>query len=177
MIYFTSDTHLDHKNIIKYCARPFKDVDEMNDEIIRRWNSVVTKDDTVYHLGDFALTDNKKLHHFVSRLNGLKILVLGNHDRSKEKMLDAGFDMVFGDLRIETHQNSHVMMMLHHRPLQKKEWNNSKFLLCGHVHEKWRRKGNMINVGVDVWDFTPRTFDELMAAKDEGWFKPGEEMR
>ena len=55
-IWFTSDTHFDHKNIIKYCNRPFKDIDEMNAELERRWNAVVAPGDRVFHLGDFAFT-------------------------------------------------------------------------------------------------------------------------
>ena len=55
MIFFTSDHHFYHSNIIKYCQRPFHSVEEMNEEMIRRWNSVVGVDDTVYYLGDFSL--------------------------------------------------------------------------------------------------------------------------
>ena len=56
-IWFTSDTHFSHCNIIKYCNRPFKDVDEMNKILIQNWNNVVRPDDIVWHLGDFALGD------------------------------------------------------------------------------------------------------------------------
>jgi calcineurin-like phosphoesterase family protein len=80
-IWFSSDTHFGHENIIKYCDRPFKNVDHMNEVIIDNWNSVVSPGDTVYHLGDVALGQIDKSLACVSRLNGYKILILGNHDR------------------------------------------------------------------------------------------------
>lgn len=81
MIWFTSDTHLGHTNIIKYCDRPFKNTDEMDERIIANWNDIVSPDDTVFHLGDVALGDISKSLPKVARLNGYKICVLGNHDR------------------------------------------------------------------------------------------------
>lgn len=58
MIYFISDTHFHHSNIIKYCNKPFKDINEMNKTIINNWNSIVKKDDTIYHLEDFCLASD-----------------------------------------------------------------------------------------------------------------------
>ena len=93
--FFTSDTHFNHANVIQYCGRPFASVDEMNREMIARWNSTVGPDDTVYHLGDFALGKFAKAAPILHRLNGArKILVLGNHDRSARQMLAVGFDEV-----------------------------------------------------------------------------------
>lgn len=81
MIWFTSDTHFSHKNIIKYCERPFDDTDHMDETIIENWNSVVAPEDMVYHLGDIALGPIDQSLAKVARLNGHKIAVLGNHDR------------------------------------------------------------------------------------------------
>lgn len=68
--WFIGDTHFNHTNIIQYCDRPFTNVEEMNDYIIQQWNSVVGKNDTVYHLGDFALQSRKEtIKNLVSRLN------------------------------------------------------------------------------------------------------------
>src|ERR1035437_10371795 len=93
--FFTSDTHFNHDNVIQYCGRPFASVDEMNREMIARWNSTVGPDDTVYHLGDFALGKFAEAAPILRRLNGArKILVLGNHDRSAQQMLAVGFDEV-----------------------------------------------------------------------------------
>lgn len=84
--WFTSDTHLGHANIIKYCNRPFRDTDHMDEEIIRRWNETVSPEDTVYHLGDIALGKIADSLPKVARLNGHKIAVLGNHDRPFMRM-------------------------------------------------------------------------------------------
>lgn len=81
MRFFTSDTHFWHKNIIRYSNRPFDSVEEMNEAIIDNWNSVVGPDDTVFHLGDVALGPWSEWAGTLSRLNGYKILVVGNHER------------------------------------------------------------------------------------------------
>ena len=80
MIYFIADTHFNHTNIIKYCNRPFNNTHEMNEYIIQKWNSVVKKDDTVYHLGDVGFGSLQEVKNLVERLNGTKILLRGNHD-------------------------------------------------------------------------------------------------
>jgi calcineurin-like phosphoesterase family protein len=81
-IFFTSDLHAGHKNIIKYCNRPFADTDEMNHEIIRRWNAVVTDDDRIWVLGDVALGPIHESLEAIGQLNGRKYMVVGNHDRN-----------------------------------------------------------------------------------------------
>ena len=96
--WFTSDTHYDHANIIKYSKRPFKNVDEMNETMIKNWNSVVKHEDTVFHLGDFAFcNDPGKFFH---RLNGNKILILGNHDKQATKHLPWGSVHSYYELRL-----------------------------------------------------------------------------
>ena len=79
--FFTADTHFNHANVIKYCARPFASIDEMNREMIARWNAVVGAKDTVYHLGDFAMGKPTEWPSFLRQLNGAKkFLSRGNHD-------------------------------------------------------------------------------------------------
>ena len=79
-VFIISDTHFSHKNILKYESRPFDDVDHMDSEMIRRWNSVVSPNDLVFHLGDVIIAGAKRAEYILPQLNGRKILIEGNHD-------------------------------------------------------------------------------------------------
>lgn len=172
-----SRLYFNHANIIQYCNRPFKDVKHMNEEMIRRWNEVVTPQDTVIHLGDFAMGPKTEHKKFFDCLNGYKIvLIRGNHDPSIPKLERAGIE-VYNSLELEEDGNK---LFLQHIPVfdesglqlkyQKSLLNlppECDYVLHGHVHGRWRRKGKYINVGVDVWGFRPRTLKELLAAQDE----------
>ena len=77
--FFTSDTHFNHANIISFCNRPFKDVEQMNEVMIANWNHVIGKDDSVFHLGDFCLGGAAEWTKILDRLNGKIYLIMGNH--------------------------------------------------------------------------------------------------
>ena len=79
--FYIADWHYDHKNIIALDNRPFKDVTEMNNSLIERWNKVVSKEDIVYILGDMFWCDHKTAMNILDKLNGTKILIRGNHDK------------------------------------------------------------------------------------------------
>lgn len=117
-IRYTSDLHLDHINIIKYCNRPFlkpdgsPDIWLMNKEIITRWNNIVHPNDITYVLGDFAMGKRSQIAPNRKRLNGKIILIKGNHDRSISAMLEAGFDEVFNELIIN--DDGFKVHMQHH---------------------------------------------------------------
>jgi len=81
MIYFTADTHLGHKNVIEYSTRPFINAEEMDEVLIKNWNSLVQPCDEVYHLGDFSFHKPAKTAALLNKLNGQKYLIQGNHDR------------------------------------------------------------------------------------------------
>ncbi len=173
--WFTSDLHFGHANIIEYSGRPFRDVDHMNRALIERWNTVVQPDDTVWVLGDVAMgriTDTLPLVH---QLAGHKLLLAGNHDRcwtghgakSAEwigRYEDAGFAEIHQD-SIELEVDGHHVLACHFpyrgdsqeedrypdaRPADEGRW-----LLHGHVHERWRQHARMINVGCDAWACNP----------------------
>lgn len=164
MIWFTSDLHFDHANIIKYCNRPFRDVHQMNYELVHRWNERVQPDDTVYLLGDFALTSRTRMAELRAALQGQVILIRGNHDRGPNALRECGFDRVESALFTCV---DGVNLYLRHVPDDSEDWRPIVTAhLCGHVHEKWKRRGNIINVGVDQWDFRPRSLAELLAAEE-----------
>jgi len=149
------------------------DVYYMNREMTKRWNSVVAPFDVVYHLGDVAMGPRVLLAPTVAKLNGRKILIRGNHDRSATAMREAGFDEVYERLEMDM---DGIRVYMHHQPQVRACWPNAQIHLCGHVHEKWKRYGDMINVGVDQWDFTPRTLKELLAAESQGSWPKASEM-
>lgn len=130
-IFFTSDTHFGHKNIIEYCNRPFDSVEQMNDFIIKQWNSVVRENDTVYHLGDVCLGLRKEeIAEILSKLNGTKYLVKGNHDNWKNEVYrEIGFKEVY-----DTPIIIKEFLILSHAPIPWKI--NPMYLnLYGHVHD------------------------------------------
>lgn len=178
MRFFTSDTHFGHKHVIDFCKRPFDNVQVMNAEIIRRWNITVKPEDTVYHMGDVSFLGMQDTEKVLRQLNGFKILVRGNHDHRPSKMLKLGFDLVLESAgMVLTHAVQHEKTKYHrvqlshypyygqyqdtHRDGSPRDFkerqlvDNGQFLLHGHVHEFWKMKDRMINVGVDQWDFTP----------------------
>lgn len=78
-VFFTSDLHFGHNNIMRFCNRPFKSIEEMDEALIQKWNSVVSKNDLVFDLGDFAFAPNWRWKEILGRLNGHHYLILGNH--------------------------------------------------------------------------------------------------
>ena len=94
-VFVISDTHFGHANIIKYCNRPFRDTTEMDEAMIKNWNETVSNNDVVLHLGDFGLGSKEYIASIVKRLNGKKILIMGNHDNwSEQTYRDMGFHTV-----------------------------------------------------------------------------------
>lgn len=178
-LWFTSDTHFGHANIITYSRRPYKDVAHMNEALIQNWNALVQPEDTIYHLGDFAMGPKTEHQSFFRRLHGRKVLVRGNHDQSHEKMIAMGWDEV-SITREEVIEGKVVYMA--HVPVgndpyagrfYKTEFTPDPpkyfdFWFAGHVHEKFRRRGKVVNVGVDVWGYGPVSFQQLIAADNEG---------
>jgi calcineurin-like phosphoesterase family protein len=162
-MWFTSDTHYGHTNIIRYCGRPFTSTKEMDEAMVERWNKVVKPSDFVYHLGDLIMGQRigERATALRARLNGKITLVLGNHDRGIKVYHDAGFDAVVRWRRLWL--DAGLVWMRHHPPQRPMdEHAEYRLMLCGHVHEKWKQKGKLVNVGVDQWDFTPVHLDTLL---------------
>jgi len=159
MDYFTSDMHFGHDNIIKHCGRPFGSSDEMNDEIIKRWNQTVTQDDTVYVVGDVFLCGSKKGGALVRQLSGKKILIKGNHDASVSKMLSSGFDEVYYALDYQLPDNRRAFIC--HYPMPHDLVASYDLQIHGHIHTGRPISGKRVNVCVDMWDFTPVSVEKI----------------
>ncbi len=169
--FLTADHHFYHFNVIKYCGRPYQTTEEMTEDLVKRWNETVRPDQTVLVLGDFSLSI-KAVIDVTPRLNGRKLLVPGNHDhvhpvhyrkanRLEAKLpiyQEAGFEVL--PLQIEIKVADQLVDVCH-LPYSCYKYTNylpadrGRWLLHGHVHEKWKVQNKMINVGVDVWDYKP----------------------
>lgn len=181
--WFTSDHHFWHGNIVRMCnrklnnQREFENLEEMHEELIRRWNERIGKNDIVYHLGDFSFRRcTGLLRRLIARLNGRIILILGNHDQNEaRRYIEAGFYDVTWHKRINLQG---YKLMLQHYP--RFPWVNAKaakadIIVHGHTHvkEQYNEAGSAtrwnvqteqdethfedakIHVGVDAWDFYP----------------------
>lgn len=166
--FVTSDQHFCHHNIIKYCNRPFQTYWEMDNEIVRRHNIRVSPDDRLIIVGDFGLCSNRTIKRhtdILGRLNGSpKILVLGNHDGSKKRMLEIGFDEVHKSLQL-----GDVFFVHNPADLQKQRYIDGLVLITGHRHNDapkfYTKYGyKIINISVDVWDFYPVGLEELRSS-------------
>ena len=174
MDYFVADLHFGHSNIIKLCNRPYSSIEEMNEAFISNWNKKIKKRaDTVYIVGDFAWEKAQPLE-FLKWLNGRKVLITGNHDKKWLKSFDCSeyFEQIVPYLEI---RSNNVDITLCHYPML--EWKNSRkfgskklgFHVHGHIHNRYREEykslfllPHALNAGVDVNDFSPVTFDELI---------------
>lgn len=156
-IFVISDTHFYHKNIIEYCNRPFGTVEEMNNTMIENWNKVVGPEDYVIHCGDFALGRIDDIKEIVSKLNGHKILVRGNHDHNTvTQYKSAGFEHVFGE-KVVFRINDKEICFSHHRN------DDTPYLnLYGHVHDKPNDDETHICVCVENHNYTPVLLDDLI---------------
>lgn len=166
----TADHHFWHTGIIAKCDRPFDNVEFMNEALIELWNARVKPRDLIYHLGDFSLCGWDKSVEIFDRLNGRKVLVLGNHDKFPIRRLGwyevhtmmhftHDFEGALGD-----EGGGKRLVTLCHYPME--DWRNS---LSGaihlHGHSHGRNNGSSstqkLDVGVDCWDYAPASFEEI----------------
>lgn len=178
MIYYISDTHLGHKNIIRLCSRPFKSVGEMDETIVSNWNAKLSDNDHVYVVGDFSFKGSDPPQQYLKRLRGHKHLIIGNHDRklinNKEAM--AYFESVDDLLTIN---DSGKQVVLCHYPLA--EWDcyyRNAYHVFGHIHnnknaayEFTKQTERAFNAGVEINNYEPVDFDELVQNNRVFWNK------
>jgi len=174
MIWFTSDLHFYHKNIISLSKRPFQNLNEMHETLIKNWNNCVKSNEYVYILGDFSFGSIESTKRILDQLNGFKILIKGNHDFPAHKALKCGFNEVHENIFINLNGTriylSHFpyrasfVQWLKHKLLggywdirynHKRMVNDGNWLLHGHTHQKSKIYKNMIHIGVDAWNYKP----------------------
>ena len=132
MIYFISDTHFGHANIVKMCERPYPDVEAMNEALIAAWNERVHGDDTIYIIGDmfFRCADPESI---LKRLKGKKRLIVGNHDGSWMGKVDLSRYFLSVDNFLEISDGAHGLTLCHYPMLT---WKHAKrtYMIHGHIH-------------------------------------------
>ena len=158
-IWFTSDLHFGHRNIITYCSRPWATVEEMDAGLIVNWNSKVQPEDTIYVIGDFSLHfKTEKLENKLIQLNGVKHLVRGNHDNRKSSKNAKGWASV--NELIDINIDGHNVRMIHYKL---DDWRGPRILLHGHGHNKTPQTGvYSYDVGVDANNYFPVTLEEIL---------------
>ena len=137
-LYFTSDPHYGHANIMKFCNRPFKDVSHMNQSLIENWNSVIKEDDICFILGDFTMHGKQSWENLLDNLLGNKILIVGNHDKSNCISYDKFVAVYEGFVNISVlDEGKEQLITLCHYPML--SWSQSHrgaWQLFGHWHNK-----------------------------------------
>lgn len=170
MVYFTSDLHFYHDNVIRFANRPFRDAEEMNRKLIERWNSRVTSQDDVYILGDVTMKGPALAQEMLSCLKGRKYLVKGNHDHFVEKKeFNRSLFVWVKDYAEITVENTRFILF--HYPIE--EWNGffrESIHLHGHQHnhenynfEQWKKGIRRYDVGVDANYMSPVSAEEIVA--------------
>jgi len=166
--FFSADTHFGHANIIRYCQRPFQNIKEMDRIIIRKFNERIKENDILFMIGDFcfkksseAPDSKKKAYNYYKEQLKCKniIFIKGNHDKNNStKTIIERLVIGYGDKRINLVHNPEFADV------------NYEINFTGHVHNKWEIKRvkrgwqftDCINVGVDVFNFYPVRFEEIM---------------
>lgn len=193
--FFTSDWHIGHDNCIKYDNRPFKDIHDMHERLIVRYNSVVPKSGICYFLGDMG-NKTEDIRKIMTRLNGTKVLLWGNHDKGVSTMYNCGFDVVLFSATILIHK---TMVSMSHCPLRGvyredlshiknqipgENWhgesrlkhqrctvtNEGQFHLHGHIHSRKDKKTSVkiLDKQMDV-GVTANNYTPVSVSQIEAW--------
>jgi len=167
-IWFTSDQHYKHNNIIKHCHRPFSSLEEMHEVLTDNWNNVVGSSDLVYCLGDFFVSWGKQsrseIDSLLRKLNGNKFLIIGNHDRKEVTQSNLWNQVVYyKELKVDRGSKHRQKIILFHYPI--KSWNQihrGSWMLHGHCHGNLDHPDGLImDVGVDCHNYKPLHIDQV----------------
>ena len=170
MIYFCSDTHFNHNNILTYepISRPFKDIHAMNNYIINSWNERIDDNDDVYVLGDFFMGKLDEIEPILSRLKGKIHLIRGNHDQPNRIKIYESHGIDVKDIDYIKYKGR--FFILCHFPIANEEFikmvredNSEVICLYGHVHSNTVKgyHDGMFHVGMDTNELTPISIEEI----------------
>lgn len=172
-IFFTSDEHYGHANIIKFCNRPFESLEDMKEQLIQRHNSTVKEGDVTYHLGDmfWRRVSIPEANEIMDRLNGKHYLILGNHDEVA-KRIAGRFEWVKDCALI--HTNTRVWLS-HYAHRSWPDSHRGSYHLFGHTHNALSDYGYSTDAGVDACGYFPKSYEEIDAyMKAKGTLPPDE---
>ena len=175
----TGDLHFGHKNIMKYeKIRNFSSIEEMDNYLIKKWNSIVGKEDHTFVVGDVSFYDDEKTKECIERLNGFKHLIIGNHDKDRtwQKWIKMGFNSVQSEIILDASKdirfkfchypyagdNSFEGRFIDKRPVKQ----DSVWLIHGHMHSqgsKFDEINKQVCVSTELWNFSPVNLDNIMA--------------
>jgi calcineurin-like phosphoesterase family protein len=177
-IWFTSDHHFGHANIIHFSNRPYENVGEMNEGLIARWNEVVGEKDTVYHLGDLFFISKNEAEAVRSRLNGRICLVRGNHDKTAETMKSA-FEWIkdYYELKVDDEDaagGQRRIVLCHYAFRVWDKSHHGAWHLYGHSHGSLPDDPESLSfdVGVDCHDYAPLNYAQVKAIMATKRFVP-----
>jgi len=158
-VFVISDTHFGHKKIIEFesGARPFKTIEEHDDELVRRWNDTVHPHDTVWHLGDVLFGECS--FQTLERLNGRKKLIMGNHDHYPTHKYLVHFSAIFGVVKMRDYIFSHV-------PVHPNQFGRFLGNVHGHMHSNVLNDPRYINVSAEQINLTPILLDSILPRKE-----------
>ena len=168
MFFFIADTHFGHGAIIDLCHRPFRRSEEMDRFIVNRWNEKVSRNDTVYVVGDLFYK-HKDPEKILKQLKGKKRLLVGNHDGGWLNRMNASRYFLSVDHFIETSDGKHTLVLCHY-PLMSWKHELKSYMIHGHIHNNtnslyWsviRNNPRLLNAGTDINGFEPVSFDEMV---------------
>lgn len=152
MKFFTGCTHYFHKNIIRYCKRPFDNINEMNETMIKNYNSVIGENDEVYFLGDFAQCPINDILTVLLKLNGQKFFILGDHDK-QIYLCRSYFNKISPMMKIKINNITVTLCHYSMRVWSKSHYNS--WHLYSHSHGQLDPQGKSWDVGVDNNNFIP----------------------
>jgi len=169
--FLTADTHFGHPLMLTACNRPYKNVHEMNEALVRNWNSVIHPKDTVWHLGDFSMKlDNREMAEIFYALNGRKHLIIGNHDVLKDGGILPGLERLGWESishAAEIKHNGQRIMLHHYAGWTWNAEHRGAFQAFGHSHGDLLGLPGSIDVGVDVQNYAPIAAEEFVRQAED----------